>query len=249
MNPVSLSNRRITRENLLMFFYSREFLEGAVKMSNERASAFLKDAAEVRSSDPYENLRDSVREVFDSVRILKLEPSDRIEFETGLSIKKVKMTFEEMDNENVKDGFFSKTVDIAEKIGLSPESPAVPAPGADTEKNLAFFTEYVNTYYNNLETVDSEIKDSLENWDFGRISVIDKIILRMGIIEIKYFSDIPSKVIINEAIELGKKYSSEKSNVFINGILNRIKDVHRNDENTGDNKVSVQDKNHKERIL
>ncbi len=237
MIPISLSSRRVTRENLLIFFYSREFLEGDFRISVENAVSFLKNISEIITPDPYENLRDTIRDVFDNVRILKLEPSDRIELETGSSKKTITMTFGEMDSENVKDGFFSKTACIAGEINIPPETPSISTPGADTDKNLRFFTDYVNTYYTNLKTIDSEIKKSLENWDFGRISVIDKIILRMGIVEIKYFSDIPEKVIINEAIELGKKYSTEKSNVFINGILNRIKDIHRNSKGQGSDKT------------
>jgi N utilization substance protein B len=48
-------------------------------------------------------------------------------------------------------------------------------------------------------------------------------------VELKYFPEIPPKVTINEAIELGKKYSTEKSNVFINGILNKLKNILRGD--------------------
>jgi N utilization substance protein B len=56
----------------------------------------------------------------------------------------------------------------------------------------------------------------------------------MGIVELKYFPEIPPKVTINEAIELGKKYSTEKSNVFINGILNKLKNILRADSGTDD---------------
>ncbi|MCE5250041.1 transcription antitermination factor NusB [bacterium] len=63
------------------------------------------------------------------------------------------------------------------------------------------------------------IKPVLINWDFSRISRIDRIILWIALAEMTYMPDIPLTVSINEAIELARKYSSEKSPSFINGIL------------------------------
>lgn len=66
---------------------------------------------------------------------------------------------------------------------------------------------------------ETEIKQLTENWDLERITEIDRLILRMGMCELKYFPDIPAKVSINEAIEIAKKFSTPKSGKFINGIL------------------------------
>ncbi|MBN2857618.1 MAG: transcription antitermination factor NusB [Candidatus Delongbacteria bacterium] len=139
-----------------------------------------------------------------------------------------------MDDENVKDGFFKVSTDIADKYGIVEEVRSEGGSSAESHENLKFFTSYVNSYFRNLDYVDSEIKANLENWDFGRISIVDKIILRMGIVELEYFPEIPPKVTINEAIELGKKYSTEKSNVFINGILNKLKNILRADSKPDD---------------
>lgn len=62
----------------------------------------------------------------------------------------------------------------------------------------------------------------LKNWDVERVAIIDKILIRMGIIELISFPSIPIKVTINEIIEIAKSYSSEKSGIFINGILDSI---------------------------
>ena len=88
---------------------------------------------------------------------------------------------------------------------------------------MIFFKSYFRNYEKYLIEIDKVIEQKLENWDFSRVSIVDKLIIRMGIVELLYFPEIPTKVIINEAIELGKKFSSEKSNVFINGILNKLK--------------------------
>jgi N utilization substance protein B len=70
--------------------------------------------------------------------------------------------------------------------------------------------------------IDVLIKQKAVHWDFHRIALIDRLLLRMGICELLYFTDIPPKVTINEAIEIAKEYSTEKSGTFLNGILDSI---------------------------
>ena len=67
--------------------------------------------------------------------------------------------------------------------------------------------------------LDRIIEERATNWDIGRIALIDKLILRMGLCELLHFPDIPAKVCINESIEMSKKYSSADSKRFVNGIL------------------------------
>lgn len=74
------------------------------------------------------------------------------------------------------------------------------------------------------EEIDTLIKSRIANWEFNRLAVIDKIVLRIGICELLYFEDIPPKVSINEAIEIARRYSTEKSDKFVNGVLDSILD-------------------------
>lgn len=67
--------------------------------------------------------------------------------------------------------------------------------------------------------LDEELVKRVDNWEFSRIALIDKILIKIGICEFLYFDDIPPKVTINEAIEISKEYSTAKSGRFINGIL------------------------------
>ncbi len=84
------------------------------------------------------------------------------------------------------------------------------------------FIEYLLTEtINNLDEIDTLIKKYVQNWDFHRISLIDKSVLRIAIMELVY-SDTPNKVVINEAIELAVNFSGVKSSKFINGILDAI---------------------------
>jgi len=72
------------------------------------------------------------------------------------------------------------------------------------------------------EEIDALIENHSEHWRLERITIIDKNILRSAIFELIFCPDTPIKVIINEAIELGKKFSSVKSAPFINGILDKV---------------------------
>ena len=74
---------------------------------------------------------------------------------------------------------------------------------------------------NHLEEIDKKIDIYSENWRISRIDKVDLAILRLAIYEILY-DDIPQKVVINEAIELAKEYSSEKSYRFINAVLAKV---------------------------
>lgn len=70
--------------------------------------------------------------------------------------------------------------------------------------------------------IDEIIKSAAENWSIERMAIIDRNILRAATYELCYRSDIPSSVAINEALEIAKKYSTEESAPFINGILDKI---------------------------
>ena len=94
-------------------------------------------------------------------------------------------------------------------------------------------TFFINTLYNsvliNCDMADSMIKKNLENWEFGRIAQLDKILLRMGICEIFFIDDVPPKASISEMVEISKVYSTEESPSFINGILDSVyKDYKKN---------------------
>jgi N utilization substance protein B len=73
-----------------------------------------------------------------------------------------------------------------------------------------------------LPELDARIESSLLNWDISRVSLVDKNILRFALAEILYFDEIPSKVIITEAIEIAHRYSSLDAGRFINGLLDRF---------------------------
>lgn len=87
------------------------------------------------------------------------------------------------------------------------------------EKSRAFATKLLNDVVSNQKLIDSYIAKHADNWELDRMAIIDKNLMRMAIAEFLFMEDVPPKVSINEAIEIAKKYSTDKSGKFINGIL------------------------------
>lgn len=72
------------------------------------------------------------------------------------------------------------------------------------------------------DELDAVIQSVAQNWNISRMAVIDRNVLRLATHELMHCTDIPPKVAINEAIEIGKRYSTQNSGAFINGILDKI---------------------------
>ncbi len=85
-----------------------------------------------------------------------------------------------------------------------------------------YFLRLVQGVGEQKEAIDRLIKNYAENWRIERMSGVDRNILRVAVFELVYCSDIPPRVAINEAIDLGKQYGTEESGAFINGILDSI---------------------------
>ena len=81
----------------------------------------------------------------------------------------------------------------------------------------------VEGVYGRRDDLDKMLESVASNWSVARMAAVDRNALRIGCYEMLYNDDIPMRVAINEAINLGKKFSSEASGAFINGILDRIR--------------------------
>jgi N utilization substance protein B len=82
----------------------------------------------------------------------------------------------------------------------------------------------------NREEFDGLIQGKAANWELDRIALIDRILMQMGICEMRNFPEIPIKVTINEYLEIAKKFSTPKSSKFINGILDTLYNQFRSNE-------------------
>ncbi len=90
------------------------------------------------------------------------------------------------------------------------------------EKVFSFYKTLYASTIDNIPKIDEIIKKTSLNWEMDRMPAIDRSILRMAVCEMMILSDAPVAVVIDEAIELAKKYSTEKSGKFVNGVLDSI---------------------------
>jgi transcription antitermination factor NusB len=90
------------------------------------------------------------------------------------------------------------------------------------ERTRKLAWEWTQGTWEHVEVCDELIVSATIRWQFSRLSPVDKSILRLAVYQLKCCSDIPPKVVINEAIELAKKYSTEKSGPFVNGVLDAV---------------------------
>ena len=82
--------------------------------------------------------------------------------------------------------------------------------------------EYAEQLY---QTVDEAIARRAEHWEWNRLSLVDRNIMRIAVAEMLYFEDVPPVVSIDEAVEIARDYSGEEAGNFINGVLNGVKDT------------------------
>jgi N utilization substance protein B len=91
------------------------------------------------------------------------------------------------------------------------------------KKGLPRFTlELLDLIWRERERIDREIEGYANRWSLQRMPIIDRNLLRMGVAEILFREDIPHSVTVNECVELAKRYSTEDSGKFINGILGSL---------------------------
>ena len=95
------------------------------------------------------------------------------------------------------------------------------------EQKLAEFTAaLIAGVREHQARIDAMIQEVAENWRLDRMAAIDRNILRLGAYEVLFCPEVPAKVAINEALELAKRYSTSQSSRFVNGILDRVLQLH-----------------------
>lgn len=108
----------------------------------------------------------------------------------------------------------NKNIDAMLKYNMSAFAPDFDDGG--------FSKELIIGVMKNLEAIDQDIIDHAPEWPLDQITIVDRNVLRIGIYEMKFDSEIPAKVAINEAIELAKTFGGESSGKFVNGVLGTI---------------------------
>ena len=92
-----------------------------------------------------------------------------------------------------------------------------------SKKARPFFLKLVNGVLQTKSELDSIIENFSDHWKIGRMACVDRNNIRIALYELMYCRDIPTKVSINEAVDIGKRFGTEESGAFINGILDSIR--------------------------
>ncbi|MFR1671376.1 MAG: transcription antitermination factor NusB [Candidatus Gastranaerophilaceae bacterium] len=179
--------------------------------------------------------------ILKSVRILTSNASDELKITVGALVEmKAQIDDYEADHEtNISrpigtsnlpvplpmtsdmTGRIEEMIDIAEKALLALEIAEFTTLDSQNEvKNYAI--TIAEFFQKNNKEVDEIIQKYAQNWNIERLVKMDKDILRIAIVELLYVKDAPMKVVVDEAIELAKKYSTDDSSSFINGILAKV---------------------------
>jgi N utilization substance protein B len=113
----------------------------------------------------------------------------------------------------------------AEEISGNPidiEINGIFKPEKEGKEVIDFASRLLKKTVDKKEALDKDIVSVVENWEFKRIALLDRLILRMALCELIHFDEIPPKVTINEAIDLAKDFSTQQSGRFVNGVLDAL---------------------------
>lgn len=179
--------------------------------------------------------------ILKSVRILTSSATDELKIALGalVSMRDQIENYEADAEENLKrpigaanipvpipmtsdmTGRINEMINIAEKSMLALEIAEFTT--LDSQHDVKNYAIQIADYFQkNHEEVDKIIQKYAKNWDLGRLVKMDKDILRIAIVELLFIKDAPMKVVVDEALELAKKYSTEDSAAFINGVLAKV---------------------------
>jgi len=114
---------------------------------------------------------------------------------------------------------------IAEEKGPATwgQTHELPPPTAEEAETRLFADPLIRGVLQNREVIDEKIKSHAKNWEFHRIAAVDRNIMRLALFEMLHRDDIPPVVSINEAVDIAKKFSTQDSGKFVNGILDKIR--------------------------
>ncbi len=103
------------------------------------------------------------------------------------------------------------------------EKIELPPPTVEEAETRLFADPLIRGVLEHRDAIDEKIKSHAKNWDFHRIAAVDRNIMRLAIYEMLHREDIPPVVSINEAVDIAKKFSTQDSGKFVNGILDKIR--------------------------
>lgn len=209
--------RRAARELALILFSQLD------KKITEYSTVDFEDIAlksvRVLSNNALEELKLTTRsliEMKDFIDTYEAEHESNLSRPIGAKNKPVAIPMTSDMSKNIEN-----MLEIAEKAILGLEIAEF-ATLEEHDEVKSYVVRIAENFKANADAVDAEIKKYANGWDFSRLVKMDKDILRIAITELLFVKDAPIKVVVDEALELAKKYSTEDSAAFVNGILAKV---------------------------
>ncbi|MBP3924670.1 transcription antitermination factor NusB [bacterium] len=209
--------RRAARE--LAFILFSQFDKKIVSYSKEDLKDIILKSVRILSSNASDELKitlGALIEMRDNIETYEANHETNLERPLGVSNIPVPLPMT-----SDMTGRINEMIDIAEKSLAALEIAEFTT--LDSQNDVKdYAVKIAETFQKNHKEVDDTIQKYAKNWDIQRMVKMDKDILRIAIVELIYLKDAPMKVIVDEAIELAKKYSTDDSASFINGILAKV---------------------------
>lgn len=209
--------RRAARELALILF--SQLNEKVETCNNENLEGLILKSVRILVNNANDDLKVSLSSLMrmkDSIQSYQAKHETNLNRPIGASDIPVQLP---MTDELLQD--IDTVFDVSDKalLALSIAELAVLSAQENVKEYILQITQ---TYKDNKEEIDAQIKKCSIGWDINRIFKMDRDILRIAIAELLFIDTIPMKVSIDEALELAKKYSTEESSSFINGILSKV---------------------------
>ena len=209
--------RRASRE--LAFILFSQFDKTITNYSKENLDDIIVKSVRILSSSASDDLKTSLGALIDMKnKIDDYEAEHEINLNRPLDAANIAVPLPMTSDMSAR---VEEMIEVAEKALLALEIAEFTTLESQGEvKNYAI--QIAETFQKNHDEIDSIIKKYSTGWDFERLVKMDKDILRIALSELLYIKETPMKVVVDEAVELAKKYSTDDSSSFINGILGKI---------------------------
>ena len=209
--------RRAARELALILF--SQFDKVISKYSTSDFNEILLKSVRILTNNASNDLKLTIGPLIDMKQYIdEYEANHKTNLERPLEVSNVPVPLPMTSDMKNK---IDELLEIAEKALAALEIAEFTTLENKTEVR-GYAVKIAEMFKQHHEEVDKQIKDFAHGWDFDRLVKVDKDILRIAITELMYIEEVPHKVVIDEAVELAKKYSTEDSSSFINGILAKV---------------------------
>lgn len=213
-----METRRTAARELALLTFS-QLSKNMEKWENRDITEIIEKSVETLTKEAEHNIQSSVREICsvrEYIQNYEIDHPDNTERPVDAQIIPVAIPLTSDMTARI-----DLILEAAEKLYSAMDIVQISAL-SDREDVKSYAIRLVKTFIENKKEVDDQIKEHSKGWDVNRLLKIDRDILRISITELLYYEDIPASVSIDEAVELAKKYGTEESSSFINGILRQV---------------------------